>query len=164
MARTVNLPGSALIAPSFIRNVATGGHLFRAACFTSDSQDRAVRVMLLASMYPDWPARRVMALAEAPGVWRVTDTEAVFTPAEPDTFFAEWDGGAPAQPAGPPDTADVLAAMRRALDRLDAATKALDDFGRLRPRNGRHIDLIEDERTAERVVIEAVRRLVGGAS
>lgn len=49
--------------------------------------------------------------------------------------------------------------LNRALATLDAATKALDYYGRLRPRTAEHLELIEAERAAERAVIEAARSL-----
>lgn len=49
--------------------------------------------------------------------------------------------------------------LNRALAALDAATKALDYHGRLRPRTTEHLELIEAERAAERAVIEAARSL-----
>lgn len=50
------------------------------------------------------------------------------------------------------------AALSRALDALDAATIALDRYGRLQPRTPRHLDLIEAERAAERAALAATRR------
>lgn len=49
--------------------------------------------------------------------------------------------------------------LNRALAALDAATKALDAYGRLRPRTDEHRALIEAEREAERAVIAAARSL-----
>lgn len=95
-ARCLRLPGSAAIAPSFIRDVCQGR--LRAADFDEVARDRAIRVYLLASMYPSWPAARCLALADEPGSWVLVagapheDSDAVvFTPTNPE-FWIRWEG------------------------------------------------------------------------
>jgi hypothetical protein len=51
-----------------------------------------------------------------------------------------------------------LEALNKALDVLDAATVALDRYGRLKPRTAEHLNLIEAERAAERRVLYATRK------
>ena len=59
-----------------------------------------------------------------------------------------------------PRVAAVTLGLR--IGQLDAASAALDAYGRFRgpERAARHLDLIEQERAADRAVIEAARDLI----
>jgi hypothetical protein len=87
--RCVRLPGSAAIAPSFIQDVCQGR--LRAANFDEVARDRAMRVYLLASMYPTWTAAQCLALADEPGSWMFVNDTVEFRPTNP-SFWARWEG------------------------------------------------------------------------
>ena len=147
--RTLRFAGSEAVGARVIADAHQGA---LTTLLRSVDRECASRAFVIGNLYPrTWTAGQVLALSEARGTWTVADNIATFTPADPDTFWAAWDA---ARYESRP-----LLALREALQALDAATAALDAYGRLNHRTARHLDLIEAERAAERRVVELAREI-----